>query len=63
MERLSPQEIKAIRIELQFTQEELAHELGTAVSTVNRWENGKSLPGKMACKFLLKLKAERARVT
>ena len=41
-----------------MTQEELAHELGIAVSTLNRWENGKCQPGKMACKFLLKIKTE-----
>jgi DNA-binding transcriptional regulator YiaG len=56
--RLRPEQIRAIRKELRLTQEELAHELGIAVSTINRWENGKSQPGKMACKFLLKIKTE-----
>jgi DNA-binding transcriptional regulator YiaG len=53
MRRLKAEEVQQIRKELKLTQQELAHELGVAVSTINRWENGKSQPGRMACKLLL----------
>ena len=36
--------IKAIRNELKFNQEQFAASLGTTVGTINRWENGKTLP-------------------
>ncbi|MFQ5637324.1 MAG: helix-turn-helix domain-containing protein [bacterium] len=58
MNRLSPHDIKRIRLNLGLTQEELAHNLGVAVSTVNRWENSKNRPGKMACKLLLNMKSQ-----
>lgn len=40
--------IKAIRIELNITQEQLAHELNISFSTINRWENGHTSPSKLA---------------
>lgn len=40
--------VKALRRELKMTQEELAHELGITVGTVNRWENGRFRPSKLA---------------
>jgi len=40
--------IRALRRELSMTQEELAHELGITVGTVNRWENGRFRPSKLA---------------
>lgn len=40
--------IKNIRIRLKLSQEELARELGISFATVNRWENGKSTPSKLA---------------
>lgn len=58
MVQLSAYEIKRIRIDMGLTQEELAQEMGVAVSTVNRWENGRSKPGKMACKILLTMKGQ-----
>lgn len=36
--------IKAIRNEVKFKQEQFAAFLGTTVGTINRWENGKTLP-------------------
>ena len=44
--------IKAIREQLGLSQRELAHELGIAFSTVNRWENGLFKPTVMARKIL-----------
>lgn len=40
--------IKNIRIRLELSQEELARELGICFATVNRWENGKSTPSRLA---------------
>ncbi len=59
MTQLTPHEIKKIRLSLGYTQEQLARELGVAVSTINRWEKGKNRPGKMACKLLLNLMKAR----
>ncbi len=59
MTRLTPHQIKKIRLGLGMTQQELAREIGVAVSTINRWEKGKNRPGKMACKMLLNLMRER----
>lgn len=44
--------IKKIRQKLFMTQEELATELNVAFSTVNRWENGKTIPNMTAMKQL-----------
>jgi putative transcriptional regulator len=40
--------VKEVRSQLGFSQEDLAHEIGVSFSTVNRWENGKTNPSKMA---------------
>ena len=40
--------VRALRRELKMTQEEFAHELGITVGTVNRWENGRFQPSKLA---------------
>jgi DNA-binding transcriptional regulator YiaG len=42
-------QVKAVRAALNLSQEELAHALGVSFATVNRWENGKTRPSKMAC--------------
>ena len=44
--------IKKIRQKSFMTQEEFASELGVAFSTVNRWENGKTIPNMTAMKQL-----------
>lgn len=43
-----PELVKKIRRQLGISQEELAHELGVSFTTVNRWENGKTTPFKLA---------------
>jgi putative transcriptional regulator len=40
--------VKKVRNLLNFSQEKFAHELNVSFSTINRWENGKSLPSHMA---------------
>lgn len=42
--------IKEVRIQLDLSQEDFAREVGVSYATVNRWENGRFLPSKMALK-------------
>ena len=44
--------IRKTRQNMQLTQEEFAAKLGVTFSTVNRWENSKSKPSRMALKIL-----------
>jgi len=43
-------EIKQVRQSMGQTQEEFAHQLGVTLSTVNRWENKKTAPSRLAVK-------------
>lgn len=43
-----PETVKEVRRQLALSQEELAHALGVSFATVNRWENGKTVPSKLA---------------
>lgn len=40
--------IKEVRTQLGLSQEELAHALGVSFASINRWENGKASPSKLA---------------
>ncbi|MFS0724083.1 helix-turn-helix transcriptional regulator [Paenibacillus sp. 1P07SE] len=40
--------VKQIREELEISQEQLARELNISFSTINRWENNKSTPSRLA---------------
>ncbi len=40
--------IKAVRVQLKMTQEQLARGLNISFSTLNRWENGRTIPSKLA---------------
>ena len=40
--------IKAVRTSLGLSQQKFAKEMHVAFSTINRWENGKSTPNRMA---------------
>jgi len=40
--------VKDVRQQLGLSQEELAHELGVSFATINRWENAKTVPFKLA---------------
>ena len=44
--------IKTIRMEANMSQEQFAASLGTTAVSINRWENGKSIPNQMAQKNL-----------
>ena len=44
--------IKEIRIALNISQEDLARELHISYATVNRWENAKATPSRMAKRAL-----------
>ncbi|RLB93762.1 MAG: transcriptional regulator [Deltaproteobacteria bacterium] len=43
-----PELVKEVRKQLGISQEELAHKLGVSFATINRWENGKTMPFKLA---------------
>src|SRR5439155_23944189 len=50
--------VRAFRLRVGFTEEELAHALGISFSTVSRWENGHMKPSGLAWEALGKLAAE-----
>lgn len=45
-------DIRKLRKRLALTQEEFAHEIGVTFATVNRWENHKSKPSRLALRIL-----------
>ena len=47
--------IRQLREDLNMTQENFAHEIGVTFATVNRWENGRTTPNKVAQKVLMLL--------
>ncbi len=53
-----PSKIKTIRARLGLTQVALAEAMGVSFPTVNRWENGKTIPSQLALSKLLKLENE-----
>lgn len=57
MENIAEQ-LKALRRQHGWSQEDLARELGVSFSTVNRWENGKAKPSRLAQKGILTLTAQ-----
>ena len=58
---MDPQRIQEIRRGLQVTQEDFAHMVGVTFSTVNRWENGKSKPNRIAQRILASLEKKAQR--
>ncbi len=40
--------VTGLRRQLALSQEDLAHQLGVSYTTVNRWENGRRIPSKLA---------------
>ena len=54
MENIAGQ-LKTLRRQHGWSQEDLARELGVSFSTVNRWENGKAKPSRLAQKGILAL--------
>lgn len=51
-------QVKALRMLLGLTQEEFAHRLGVTLCTVNRWENNKVVPSRLAILQLQRLASE-----
>lgn len=58
MEEFSTKAVKDLRVRLGLTQEEFAHRLGVTFSTINRWENDRCIPSRLARKALMNLAAE-----
>ena len=52
-------DVKALRLKLGFTQEQLAQQLGVSWGTVARWEAGRSKPSRLALKAIVNLTQER----
>ena len=50
--------VRAFRLRVGFTEEELAHALGVALSTVSRWETGRMKPSRLAWTALGQLATE-----
>ena len=44
------EKVKFVRTELKLSQEDLARELGVSFATINRWENGRYNPSRLAKK-------------
>jgi len=40
--------VSAVEAIKRLNEEELAHALGVSFATVNRWENGRTVPSKLA---------------
>ena len=40
--------VKEVRTQLGLSQEDLAHKLGVSFASINRWENGKTRPSRLA---------------
>ena len=51
-EEFDREKIRQLRQDLNITQENFAHEIGVTFATVNRWENGRTIPNKVAQKVL-----------
>lgn len=51
--------VKDIRGRLNMSQEQLARELHVSFATINRWENGKNSPNRLAKKALYEFCKEK----
>ena len=50
--------IKQIRVNLELSQTAFAEQLSVSFSTVNRWENDKAIPNRLAMKAIRSLAEE-----
>jgi DNA-binding transcriptional regulator YiaG len=50
MEKIFSSVVKIVRTHLKMSQEDLARELGVSFATVNRWENSRTQPSRLAQK-------------
>lgn len=51
--------LKSIRKELNITQEQLARDLNVSFSTLNRWENSRNVPSRLARMRLIEFCTEK----
>ena len=58
MVTISAKDIQKLRSRFQLTQEEFAVKVGVTLSTIHRWEKGKSKPSKLAILKLTELKKQ-----
>ena len=61
MDTFDRERIRELRLNLNMTQENFAHEIGVTFATVNRWENGRTQPNKVAQKVLKQLERKLRR--
>ncbi len=59
---MTSEEIKQLRHTTGLSQEEFARELGISFATVNRWENKKAAPSRLAHRLLEQLKKRTERL-
>jgi len=59
---MTADEIKQLRQGLKMSQEEFARELGISFATVNRWENNKSAPSRLAQRLLDQVRKRQNRI-
>jgi putative transcriptional regulator len=62
MDQFDQNRIRELRQNLNMTQENFAHEIGVTFATVNRWENGRTQPNKVAQKILKQLERKLRRM-
>jgi putative transcriptional regulator len=62
MDQFDQHRIRELRQNLNMTQENFAHEIGVTFATVNRWENGRTQPNKVAQKVLKQLERKLRRM-
>ena len=62
MDTFDRERIRELRLNLNMTQENFAHEIGVTFATVNRWENGRTQPNKVAQKVLKQLERKLRRM-
>ncbi|HVN87929.1 MAG TPA: helix-turn-helix transcriptional regulator [Candidatus Binatia bacterium] len=59
MDRHDSQSVRELRAKLRMTQEEFAHALGLTVGTINRWENRRFRPSKLARAMIVEFARQR----
>ena len=59
---MTADEIKNLRLAAKMSQEEFARELGISFATVNRWENKRTTPSRLAKRLLEQFRKRSARV-
>lgn len=57
---MDKEEVKELRLKLGLSQQAFAVRVGVGVTTVSRWENGKSIPSPLAVEKLLKMEKRNA---